>query len=450
MSGFGSHFSSEALPDALPKNQNSPQICPYGLYAEQLSGTAFTAPRHRNQRSWFYRIRPSVSHLKFKLVENSPFRVATNDFIVTPAQLRWDPMPLIGIKETDQQVDFIDGLVQICAAGDPALKEGLSVYNYAANKSMQNKAFYNSDGDFLIVPQQGSLSIRTEFGIIIVEPREIAVIQRGIKFAVSVSESCRGYILETYKGHFELPTLGPIGANGLANPRDFDTPTASFEDRDVENYCLVNKYMGSLFEASMTHSPFDVVAWHGNYAPYKYDLRKFMTINSVSFDHPDPSIYTVLTCPSDEPGTAVADFVIFPPRWTVMDHTFRPPYYHRNCMTEYMGMIYGQYDAKKAGKGGFQPGGASLHSCMSAHGPDRATFLAASAAPLQPQYLGDGLAFMFETCYMLRLHPQAMTPAADHDTPKTASLCPPRLQARYADCWAPMPKLFDGSFAPAL
>lgn len=333
--GFGGHVSTEAIKGALPIGQNSPQVCPHGLYAEQLSGTAFTAPRAKNLRSWLYRIRPTVMHSRFVNMKSTQISGSFDSFEIDPNQLRWDPVPL---PPAGENVDFVEGLSQVCGAGDPTLKEGLSIYNYVASVSMGNKAFSNSDGDFLIVPQVGTLDITTEMGLLRVEPCEIVVIPRGIKFSVDVQTASRGYILEIFKGHFELPNLGPIGANGLANPRDFKTPTAAYVDRECE-FTIVNKFGGQLFSAKMGHSPFDVVAWHGNYAPFKYDLRHFNCINSVSFDHPDPSIYTVLTCPSDEAGTAIADFVIFPPRWMVMDHTFRPPYFHRNCMSEYMGMV---------------------------------------------------------------------------------------------------------------
>jgi len=321
LSGFGSHHSSEALPNSLPKGQNSPQVCPYGLYAEQLSGSAFTAPRDKNLRSWLYRIRPSVVHSPFEPIP-SPFPVSMEGFKVTPNQLRWSPTE---IPSDNAQVDFIDGITPVCGAGDSGLKSGLCIYNYVLNKPMlsadasQGRSFCNADGDFLIVPQLGGLLVTTEFGNLSVEPCEIVVIPRGIKFSVdpiAADGMARGYILEVYEGHFELPNLGPIGANGLANPRDFEMPTAHFVDKDGDgvSFSVVQKFNSRLFISTMQHNVYDVVAWHGNYYPFKYDLRKFNTMNTVSFDHPDPSIYTVLTVPSNTPGTAVADFVIFPPR----------------------------------------------------------------------------------------------------------------------------------------
>ncbi len=407
LSGFGNEFATEAVAGALPVGQNSPQRVAHGLYAEQLSGTAFTAPRVVNRRSWLYRIRPAVHHEPFV-----PVRALWGEFEETPNQIRWDPFP---IGETD----FVDGLLPICA------NDVIGVYVYAASRSMTDRFFYDSDGELLIVPQQGSLTIHTELGIIGVEPGEIAVIQRGIRFRVEVSGASRGYICENYGPLLRIPDLGPIGANGLANPRDFLTPAAAYEAREGD-FRLVNKFLGKLHEARIDHSPLDVVAWHGNYAPYKYDLRRFNTINTVSFDHPDPSIFTVLTSPSEIAGTANVDFVIFPPRWMVGEHTFRPPYFHRNIMNEYMGLIFGLYDAKAEG---FVPGGASLHNCMSGHGPDAATFEQASTAALEPKYLGDTLAFMFESRHVLRPTKQAMDA--------------PQRQRDYWKCWQSLQKHFS-------
>lgn len=427
--GFGGHFCSETLPHALPHAQNNPQKCPYGLYAEQLSGTAFTLPRLKNQRSWLYRILPPVVHGKYQAID-LPLVVGdftTAETTLTPQQMRWQPMEFPSASTT---MDFIDGLRTLAGAGEPTMKAGLAIHLYHANSSMEKKAFYNSDGDFLIVPQTGALRITTEFGKLYVEPHEICVIQRGIRFSVAVEEPSRGYILEVYNRHFVLPDLGPIGSNGLANPRDFEHPVAWYEDEDREcDYLVVNKFGGRMFSARMKFSPFNVVAWHGNYVPFKYNLDKFCTMNSVNYDHPDPSIYCVLTCQTDEPGNAVADFVIFPPRWMVQENTFRPPYFHRNCMSEYMGMIYGVYDAKEGGKGGFVPGGGSLHSCDTPHGPDAETFHKASNAVLKPEKFQGGLAFMFESTYLLKLTNFALEcEFIDQD---------------YWKCWQTMPKLFN-------
>jgi len=414
-SGFGSEFATEALQGALPHGQNSPQRVAYGLYAEQLSGTPFTVPRHLNRRAWLYRIRPSVTHHPFE-----PFRAASPALSATPNQLRWDPFPI-----PSAPADFVDGLIPIAANGDPAMQSGIAVYVYAANRSMTDRFFYDADGELLIVPQQGKLIIHTELGVLDVEPGEICVVQRGIRFRVELPEgSARGYICENYGALFRLPDLGLIGANGLASPRDFLTPVAAYADREGD-FEVIGKFAGSLWRAPIGHSPLDVVAWHGNYAPYKYDLRLFNTINTVSFDHPDPSIYTVLTSPSEFPGTANADFVIFPPRWMVAEHTFRPPYFHRNFMNEYMGLIFGVYDAKAEN---FVPGGGSLHNCMSPHGPDAATFEKASGGKLEPRYIDDTLAFMFETRFVLQ--------------PAETALAAPQLQRDYYECWQGLKKHF--------
>lgn len=422
LSGFGNHFETEAVPGALPKGQNNPQRGPFGLYAEQLSGSAFTAPNVENQRTWLYRILPSVAHGKFKPLPTQTWQSAPlTETPCPPDQIRWDPVAL-----PSGRIDFIGGLTTICAGGDASARIGSAAHIYALTTAMHDRAFYNADGDFLFVPEFGGIELITELGRLSVEPQEIAVVPRGIKMKVlPKSGKARGYLLENYGEHFTLPWRGPIGANGLANQRDFLTPVAWYEDvkRATE---LVVKFDGRLYATELSHSPFDVVAWHGNYAPYKYDLRLFNAINSVSFDHPDPSIFTVLTSPGVRPGTANVDFVIFPPRWMVAERTFRPPYFHRNVMSEYMGLVHGVYDAKPAG--GFVPGGGSLHNCMSAHGPETAAFLAASKADLAPSYLGDTLAFMFESSLIYR--------------PTLQALESPARQKTYAACWEGMPRLF--------
>ena len=420
-SGFGNEFASEAVPGALPVGQNSPQQAPHGLYAEQLSGTPFTAPRALNRRTWAYRLRPSVTHKPYTPLPQKMLRSTPFDEVPTPPnQLRWDPIAI-----PKESTDFVDGLITIAGNGDSSMHSGVAIHVYVANKSMVNRAFYNADGELLIVPQLGALLIHTEFGRIDLKPGEICVIQRGIKFRVELLEKeARGYICENYGGLFRLPDLGPIGANGLANPRDFQTPHAAYEDRDGD-FRVAAKFLGRLWEAQYDHSPLDVVAWHGNYAPYKYDLARFNCINSVSFDHPDPSIYTVLTSPSEIPGTANCDFVIFPPRWMVAEHTFRPPWFHRNFMNEFMGLIFGEYDAKAEG---FVPGGASLHNCMSGHGPDAETYQKASTAELKPQKLTDTLAFMFETRFICKPTKYAMETA--------------ELQHDYFECWQGLKKNF--------
>lgn len=420
MSGFGNSFATEAVDGALPQGQNSPQRTPFGLYAEQLSGSAFTAPRHENRRSWLYRLRPTASHAPFlpyeggKLVRSGPF----DEVPPTPNRLRWDPLPLPA-----EPTDFVDGLVTYAGNGDAATGAGIAIHLYAANRSMQGRVFYDADGELLIVPQDGALLIATELGRLDVAPGEIAVIPRGVRFRVELSgEAARGYVCESYGAPFRLPDLGPIGSNGLANPRDFLTPVAWFEDRD-EPTEVVQKFQGRLWTCTLNHSPLDVVAWHGNLAPYKYDLARFNTLGAVSFDHPDPSIFTVLTSPSEIPGTANCDFVIFPPRWMVAEHTFRPPWFHRNVMSEFMGLIHGAYDAKA---GGFAPGGASLHNCMSGHGPDKASYESAVAASLAPHKIENTMAFMFESRWVIR--------------PTRFAVETPLAQPDYDDCWADFTK----------
>ncbi|KAN0014682.1 hypothetical protein ACTFIU_001000 [Dictyostelium citrinum] len=407
-SGFGNSFESEAIKGTLPKGRNSPQNCPFDLYAEQLSGNAFTAPRHTQQRSWLYRIRPSVCHTPLKPID-SGLVCDLNNLHVDPNQLRWKPFPIA----EDKPHDFVEGLITIAGAGHASVRHGLAIHIYTATKSMENKSFYNSDGDFLIVPQQGTLDIQTEFGYMKVKSGEICVIQRGITFSVNVEGPTRGYICEVFGSHFKLPDLGPIGANGLANPRDFLSPVAAYEKKEGIEHTKINKFLGKLFSATQTYSPFNVVAWHGNYCPYKYDLSLFCAVNSVTFDHLDPSIFTVLTAPTNEVGVAAADFVIFPPRWLVQENTFRPPYFHRNCMSEFMGLIRGAYEAKKEG---FLPGGASLHSCMTPHGPDSDTFYAAIKAELKPTKIPDvALAFMFESSLILGISDYAKKNYIDDD-----------------------------------
>jgi homogentisate 1,2-dioxygenase len=422
MSGFGNEFATEALPGALPVGQNSPQRPPYGLYAEQISGTAFTAPRHANRRTWLYRIRPAAVHRPFKRIDDGWL---TNDFAAAdtpPNQLRWDPLPM-----PHSATDFVDGLATFAGNGDPYAQQGCGIYLFAANRSMTERVFYDADGELLIVPQQGRLRLATELGVIEVEPQEIVVIPRGVRFRVELpDETARGYICENFGAPFRLPDLGPIGSNGLANPRDFQVPVAAYEDRDG-HFELVGKFMGHLWSAEMDHSPLDVVAWHGTHVPYKYDLRRFNAIGSISFDHPDPSIFLVLQSPSDTPGVDAIDFVVFPPRVLAMEHTFRPPWFHRNIASEFMGLIHGAYDAKAEG---FVPGGASLHNCMSGHGPDAESFAKATAADTsKPHYIRDTMAFMFETRAVIR--------------PTRFALETTQLQVDYFECWQGLKKNFD-------
>ncbi|QXE37622.1 homogentisate 1,2-dioxygenase [Streptomyces sp. GMY02] len=391
--GFGNEHTSEAVPGALPLGRNAPQRAPLGLYAEQLSGSAFTEPRAQNRRSWLYRIRPSAAHPPFVRIGNGAVRGAPfTETVPDPNRLRWNPLP-----DPAPGTDFLAGLWTLGGNGDATRRTGMAVHLYHANTAMTDRVFSDADGELLIVPERGGLLIRTELGLLAARPGEVALIPRGMRFRVELlDETARGYVCENYGRPFTLPDLGPIGANGLANARDFLAPVAAYEDieRPVQ---VINKFCGNLWAATYDHSPLDVVAWHGSHVPYVYDLRRFNVIGSISYDHPDPSIFTVLTSPSDTPGLANADFVVFGPRWLVGENTFRPPYFHRNVMSEYMGLIEGAYDAKAAGEGGFVPGGGSLHNMMSAHGPDRDTFERASAAELKPQKIDDGLAFMFET-----------------------------------------------------
>lgn len=400
LTGFGNHFESEALPGALVKGCNSPQKVPHGLYAEQLSGSAFTAPRHQNYRSWLYRIYPSVLHDEFSLVTHTSLNTSNfNSDFTPPTQMRWDPMPY-----SETPCHFIESIATMAGNGSIHQHTGAAIHLYAATRSMTDEYFFNADGEFLIVPQEGNLRFKTEFGLLDVKPGEIIVIPRGIKFQVELlNEKARGYICENFGLPFKLPELGVIGANGLANARDFQSPIAHFEER-TGNFILLAKFQGKLWQANINHSPLNVVAWHGNYVPYKYDLSLFNTINSVSFDHTDPSIFTVLTAPSSIAGIANVDFVIFPPRWMVAENTFRPPYFHRNIMSEYMGLIYGTYDAKE---NGFIPGGSSLHNCMSAHGPDYNAYQKATTTALEPEYYDNTLAFMFESKQTWQLTPFA-------------------------------------------
>ncbi len=422
-SGFGNEFATEALPGALPRGRNSPQRCPYGLYAEQFSGTAFTAPRHANRRSWLYRIRPSATHRPFQRLQHPGFGEPAHEAPISPNQLRWDPLPLPAAP-----TDFIAGLVPVAGNGSPEIHAGCAIYMYAANQPMQRRYFYSADGEMLIVPQLGAVVLDTELGRLHVEPQEIAVIPRGLRYRVDLPEGVvRGYVCENFGAPFRLPELGPLGSNGLANARDFQTPVASYEDIDGEGE-LVGKFLNRLWTARIDHSPLDVVAWHGNHAPYKYDLRKFNTMGSTSYDHPDPSIFSVLHSPSETPGTGNIDFVIFPPRWLAMENTFRPPWFHRNVANEFMGLITGEYDAKSTG---FVPGGASLHNCMSGHGPDAATFEKALAADTTvPVHVTDTMAFMFETKLVIK------------PTHFARQGLPP-LQPDYTSCWLDLKKRFD-------
>ena len=423
--GFGNEFSSEALPGALPLEQNSPQQCPFGLYAEQWSGTAFTVPRHNNRRSWLYRIKPAAAHGSFRAHPSRSLIGSFEGAAVSPNRLRWGPLPIPSVEPTD----FLDGLFTIAGTGSWAAHTGCAIHWYVANRPMQQRYFYDADAELLVVPQQGRLRLLTELGILEVGPLHIAVLPRGLRFRVELPDgTARGYVCENFGAPLRLPDLGPIGSNGLAHARDFQTPVAWYEDLGGD-FELVGKLGGALWSAPIDHSPLDVVAWHGTNVPYQYDLRRFNTIGSVSYDHPDPSIFLVLQSQCDTPGVDNLDFVIFPPRWLAMSHTFRPPWFHRNVASEFMGLIEGEYDAKR---GGFLPGGASVHNCMSGHGPDKASFEKALGADTsKPQYLSATMAFMFEARGVL--------------CPTAAALALPQRQSDYDQCWQTLPHRFTGA-----
>ncbi|WP_372743547.1 homogentisate 1,2-dioxygenase [Nisaea acidiphila] len=426
MPGFGNDFETEALPGALPQGQNSPQKCAYGLYAEQLSGSPFTAPRGENERSWLYRIRPSVKHTsRFARISVDGWKTAPHqpDHGLPLGQYRWNPVPVPGAP-----TDFVHGIRTMTTAGDVNTQAGMAVHVYACNADMTDDYMMNADAELMVVPQLGRIEIFTELGRMTLMPREIAIVPRGMIFKVTLlDKEARGYICENYGAKFTLPGRGPIGANCLANPRDFKTPVAAYEEKETPCRLIV-KWCGSFNVTEIPHSPLDVVAWHGNYAPFKYDLTTFSPVGAILFDHPDPSIFTVLTAPSETPGTANIDFVIFPERWMVAEHSFRPPWYHRNIMSEFMGNIYGAYDAKPEG---FVPGGMSLHNCMLPHGPDTQAFEGASNAELKPHKLADTMAFMFETRF-----PQHLTEYAAKEAP---------IQDDYIGCWTGLEKKFDGT-----
>ncbi len=417
LTGFGSHFASEAVDGALPTGRNSPQRPAYGLYAEQLSGSSFTSPRHENRRSWLYRMRPTADHPPFVVYQGAPlFAAPPSVRPLAPNCLRWNPP-----ADLPADADFVDGLATMLHARIPEDLEGCAVHLYRASKSMDDRVFVDADGELVIIPRQGAIEVQTELGRLEIGPGSIGIVPRGMKFKVQLLEGeSFGYVAENYGLPFRLPELGPIGSNGLANPRDFEAPVAWFEDRD-EPTEVIQKSLGHLWATTLEHSPLDVVAWHGNYAPCRYDLSRFNVIGTVSFDHPDPSIFTVLTSPSNVPGRANADFVIFPPRWMVAEDTFRPPWFHRNVMSEAMGLISGAYDAKSEG---FAPGGLSLHNLMSGHGPDVESWRKAGASELKPVKIEGSMAFMVETCWPYRPTDWALD----------------RAQPDYDQAWSGFPK----------
>lgn len=418
--GFGNTFSTEAVKGALPLKQNSPQQVPFGLYPEQLSGSAFTQTRPQNLRSWLYRLQPSIALCpdEFKIYSGNNLFMQGLCESFPPTQLRWDPLPT-----PEKDLDFIDSLITWATSGNALQRQGGAIHLYAMTASMENRYCYNADGEWLFVLQHGNLIFKTEFGVIEAEPGEIVVIPRGVRFQILLTEKkAHGYICENYSAPFRLAELGTIGANALANPRHFAYPMAAFEDRKG-SFQFIAKFANHLWQTELTYSPLDVVAWYGNYAPYKYDLNLFNTIGTISFDHPDPSIYTVLTSPSVIPQLANIDFVIFPKHWEVADHTFRLPYYHRNIMSEFMGLIHGNYAAKKDG---FVAGGMSLHNCMSPHGPDQAGYKQATLETLKPHFQEGMLAFMFESATLWQ--------------PTQFALNTALRQKNYLSCWEGLPR----------
>lgn len=424
LSGFGNEFATEAVPGTLPVGRNSPQRVAYGLYAELISGTAFTAPRAANRRTWLYRRQPSVVVGGYEPMAQPLWTTGAAGSVEPPPDpLRWNPVPM-----PLESLDFVEGMRTVVANGDADAGIGLAAHLCFITRSMgPGRAFVNADGEMLVVPQSGRLALTTECGRLDLEPGEIALVPRGMALRVDLPDGpvC-AYVGENYGAAFRLPELGPIGSNGLANARDFQAPVAWFDESASGPVEMVKKFGGGFWRAVQNHTPFDVVGWHGNLVPVKYDLRRFNTIGSISYDHPDPSIFTVLTSPSETPGVANCDFVIFPPRWLVAEDTFRPPYYHRNVMSEFMGLVYGQYDAKPQG---FRPGGASLHSIMVPHGPDADAFARASAAALAPHKLDHTMAFMLESRWRYRPTAWAMREGA--------------LDLDYAGCWSGLKDQFS-------
>lgn len=440
-------FHSEALPGALPKRQNSPQHPPYGLYPELISGSAFTVPRVKNRYSWLYRIRPTVQHAAFRRADyelwahprwlNPPF-----SHPCPPVQFRFRP-----VQPATADTDFVDGTTTLAASGSPASQEGCSANVYAASTSMSAKGRFlrNADADMLLLPQEGRLIIKSELGELEVEPWELALVPRGITFQVNLASGtshARGYFLENFGDHFVVPDLGPIGvSSGLAHPRHFLAPEAQYEELKG-NFELVSKFLGRLYRSPLSHSPLDVVAWYGSHVPCKYDMRLFMALNTVTYDHPDPSIGTVLSAYTASPGLANVDFVIFPPRWMVGENTFRPPWFHRNCMSEFMGLLTGSYDAKPDS---FLPGASSVHNRFVPHGPDHQAVDRGTAQDTsKPERYGGTLAFMWETKLVWHPTEYALTELDDHTYPE----CWQGIQARFNASATP-PEAEPYGFSPA-
>jgi len=390
--GFGNVHQSEDLPDALPRDQNSPRRVAYGLYAEQVNGSGFVAPRHENRRSWLYRVRPSADQSPAVAL---PQGFLAGDFLAEPPEPNlagWAPLPLPTVA-----TDFVDGLATLGGAGSARLRRGYAVHVYAANRGMEDRCFGNADGDLLILPEQGALTLLTELGPLEVAPGQVALVPRGIRFSVLVSVGgARGYVAESFGRPFGLPDRGPVGANGLADARHFRAPSAWHEDRVSLGYRVTAKLAGRLFESTQDHSPFDVAAWQGNHVPTVYDLDAFSPVGNARFDHGDPSIHTVLSAPMDEQGAHTLDLVAFVARWDVTEHTFRPPYFHRNVTTELNGIVR---DAVVPGSP-FVPGCFFLTPSLVPHGVVAASVerhLAEAAAESPRRSSESSLWFQFET-----------------------------------------------------
>ena len=400
LSGFGNALSSEAREGVLPPRQNTPRKVPFGLYAEQINGTGFTLERAHNQRVWLYRLRPQIVVSGWEKLPASQFVGRFDEGSVSPELLRFAPQAW---PETD--VDFIGGLVTFAGAGDPCAKTGFAIHQYAASVDMVRRAAANLDGDLLVVPQEGALRVQTELGWLLVSPGEILILPRGIRFRVELPDGrARGFVGELFNGHYRLPERGLVGANGLADERHFRAPVASFEDLEAP-YEIVHKQGGDLWRTTVNASPFDVVAWHGRYAPFKFDLMDFNAYWGANWDHSDPSILTVLTSPHDDHGRNAVDFAVFRGRWDATQDTFRPPYMHRNSAVEFNAVI-----KSPRTKGAYRPGAVTYTPYLMPHGVSVSGYEAAVGqsdehANEPRRSSDDELWIQFESTYLLRVMP---------------------------------------------
>ncbi|RSL87550.1 hypothetical protein CDV31_016235 [Fusarium ambrosium] len=383
LNGLGNLHQSEAFPDAVPLVNSYPQHAKYGLRSEKVSGTSFTAtPRSQNLWSFLYRARPSYNHGTFELW-NQHLETAnpSRPKHLTPNSYVW---PTFNVTKGDWTAQHLLG-----GNGSPTDKTGVAIWLFHVNKDMPPQTVFSSqDGEALIVPQTGALDIQTEYGKLLVRQQEIAVIPRGIKYRVTLPEGkeARGYVLELYQGHFRLPELGIIGSIGLANPRDFQVPTASFDGKiesqgDTQvavandgrgEWTIISRLDTKLWFATQDSTPFDVAGWQGTLYPYKYDVRRFNYIGNLNYDHADPSVFVVLTSQSygKEPGTAVVDFAAVGEHWHPAQHTLRVPWYHRNTASEFVFPIIAEQDPKSRlnTSDTFGPWGAWLNANMVTHG----------------------------------------------------------------------------------